>query len=52
MTLPDQTRAEGSLIAYKAFDENMQCRGYQYAVGETYTHDGRVEMCSSGFHAC
>jgi len=47
-----QSPAKGSLIAYKAFDENMQCRGFQYEVGQTYTHDGRVEMCSSGFHAC
>ena len=41
-----------SLIAYKAFDENMRCRGFQYAVGETYTHEGRIVMCGAGFHAC
>lgn len=43
---------EASLIAYKAFDENMQCRGFQYAEGETYVHKGEIEMCGAGFHAC
>ena len=37
---------------YKGFDENMQCRGFQYAEGETYVHEGRVNVCHSGFHAC
>ena len=37
---------------YKGFDKNMQCRGFQYAWGETYTHDGLVELCWEGFHAC
>ena len=38
--------------AYKGFDKNMQCRGYQFAEGETYEHEGDVKLCKSGFHAC
>ena len=38
--------------AYKVFDENMQCRGFQYKLGESYTIEGNLEMCSNGFHAC
>jgi hypothetical protein len=40
------------VLAYKAFDANWQCRGFQYEVGQTYEHAGHVEACSSGFHAC
>jgi len=39
-------------IAYKAFDKNMQCRGFQFEVGAHYEHNGKVEPCQSGFHAC
>ncbi len=40
------------IIAYKAFDANMKCRDFQFVVGETYTHIGKIKACDSGFHAC
>ncbi len=39
-------------IAYKAFNADFTCRGFQYEVGKTYTHDGEISMCDAGFHAC
>jgi hypothetical protein len=38
--------------SFKGFDQNLQCRGFQYAVGETFEHKGTVEACAGGFHAC
>ena len=40
------------ILAYKAFNKDMKCRGFQYKEGETYKHDGRVVPCESGFHSC
>lgn len=37
--------------AYKGFNRDMTCRGFQYAEGETY-HTDTAELCESGFHAC
>jgi hypothetical protein len=36
--------------AYKVFNEDLKCKDFQYQVGETYTHDGKIELCNSGFH--
>ena len=40
------------ITAYKAFNADWTCRGMQYAVGQTYTHNGPIKMCKSGLHAC
>lgn len=39
------------IIAYKAMDKNMMCRGKQYEVGKTY-HEDKADCCRAGMHAC
>ncbi|VWD49581.1 hypothetical protein BLA17378_08619 [Burkholderia aenigmatica] len=40
------------IVSYKGFDADMKCRGFQYVAGEEYAHEGEVEACAAGFHAC
>ena len=42
---------ETKIIAVKGFNLDMTCRGYKFKLGESYTHEGPVEACESGFHS-
>ena len=45
------TSRDDMIPAYKGFNSDLTCRGFQYAEGETYQTD-RAELCATGFHAC
>ena len=40
--------------AYKGFDKDMKCRGFQYEEGQTYElpEGEKARLCDNGFHAC
>ena len=40
------------VLTFKGFSRDMTCRNFVYKIGETYTMDGEIKACSSGFHGC
>ena len=44
--------ADETITSYKGFDQDLKCRGFQYAIGETFEHEGETRACHRGFHAC
>ena len=44
---------ENKIIAYKGFNRDMTCNGFQYEVGKEYEMpEDEVQICRAGFHAC
>ena len=44
--------ARKKIKAYKGFEKDWTCRGFQYEIGKTYTQTGDIKVCNNGFHAC
>ena len=42
---------DSMIKAYKGFDKNMQCRGFQFEEGKSYEEPEAI-LCRKGFHAC
>jgi hypothetical protein len=40
------------MIAYKVFNPDWTCRGFQYQIGETYEEKVNPSVCDRGFHFC
>ena len=49
---PKRVLKNNAIKAYKSFNSDLTCKGFQYEVGKEYHYKGKLEVCQSGFHAC
>ena len=40
------------ITTFKGFKQDLTCRGFQFEIGKTFEHEGKVRACSAGFHSC
>ena len=40
------------MIGYKAFNDDLTCRGFQYEIGKIYEMNNKPICCKNGFHFC
>jgi len=50
--MQEHDKSAETIVSYKGFKSDWTCRGFQYALGESYEHKGEVAACEGGFHAC
>ena len=46
-----KVRRRKEMKAYKGFDKDLKCRGFQYEIGKEY-EEKEAKLCEKGFHAC
>lgn len=39
------------MLAYKGFNSDFTCQGFQYEEGKSYVHDGELILKKAGFHS-
>ena len=50
--MPAEKKADSPVASIKGVDRKLQCRGFQFEIGKTYTVTSDVKACENGFHAC
>lgn len=48
----EKSNSQKFIKAYKGFEKNLQCRGFQYEIGKRYSMSDDIKLCEKGFHAC
>jgi hypothetical protein len=46
------TKENNKIVAFKAMNNDMTCRGFQYEIGKEYQINGDIKVCRNGFHSC